>query len=401
MTETPSPQALASLHLRRATALLDVGRWHDAVTALHESLKLDPESTETHCHLALAQLRGGRFKDAIAAADEAIARDPNAEWPHRIRSAAARHLGAYESALQYASAAHRLAPDVWQTAHCVANALYHLRRYGQAREMAEVARSLAPDQPDPHNLLGLIALGGRQLLEAETQFRQALRTDARNAEAHKHLGTVLMRQGRLAEAVSFFGSSLAVNPTDHAARDSLGHGARSLRKQTILLSSRRLFERISPATYQYYLEIEGRSSRVLLLTFLWKVFAPVTTVLALIAMLLRWLLGEIDLGGFVIADLALNGFLLVAMTLFRWKRDYLRASDNQVRHMSTITAIVASPLTLVVAGVAGLIYDESRWVLYMLVAICGCSLSIKLATRRARGIIYRVASRWYRDPQDW
>ena len=395
MSSVPSPQELAKGYQRRAQALLDVRRWQDALAALNESLRLDPEPAETFCYLTMALRQGGRLEEALAAADEAIKRDPNTEWPHRLRSVTAKDLGDHEAALRSACEARRLAPNVWQATYCVASSLYQLRRFGEAREMAEAARTLAPDQVEPHNLLGLIALARKQLLEAEAQFRQALRVDPQSAQAHNSLGTALMRQGRVAEAVKFFGSSLTVDPSGQAVRENLGLGTRSLRRQTFLLSSRRLFERMSPGVYQYYLDLEGRSPKVIILTFLWKVFVPVTAAIAAFTMILRWMFGPIELDGIIVADLALNGFLWVMMSLFGWRREYLQTSAAQVQHISTLTALATSPLLWLAVGVAGLIYDEARWGFYIALAIAGGAFSIRLALKRARGGVYRLAARFH------
>jgi Tfp pilus assembly protein PilF len=392
---SPSPQELAKVSLQRGIALLDVNRAQDALAAFQESIRLDPEAAEPYCYRVLALRGAGRTQDALAACDEAIKRDPEREWPHRLKSVTAKELGDYELAVRTAYTARKLGPDVWQTKYCVASALYYLKRFDESQAAAIDARTMAPDQAEPHILLGLIALERQQLLEAEAQFRHALTVDPQNANAHNNLGTALLRQGRTAEAVKFFGTSLVANPLGEIARGNLAEGAQSLRRQSFLLPSRKLFERINPGVYQYYLDVEGRSSKVFFFTFLWKVCAPVSALIALIAWVWSVLSDSMPLGWLIVAGLAINVGLLIAMGVCDWKRQYLEASAREVWWISTITSIILNPLTFVVAGIAGLMFDEPRWPMYIAVLATGGAFSVRLIAKRVRGAYYRLLSRCY------
>jgi tetratricopeptide (TPR) repeat protein len=392
---SPSPQDLAKASLQRAIALLDVNRAKDALGAIQESIRLDPEAVEPYCYRALALRAAGRMQDALEACDEAIKRGPEREWPHRLKSVTADEIGEYELALRSAYTARKFGPEVWQTQYCVASALYGLKRFGDSRAAAIEARTIAPDQAEPHILLGLIALERQELLEAEAQFRHALTVDPQNANAHNNLGTTLLRQGRTAEAVKFFGTSLVADPRGEIARSNLAEGAQKLRRQTFLLPSRKLFEGINPGVYQYYLDVEGRSAKVFFFTFLWKVCAPVTAVIALIAYAWNQLTGSIPLGWIIVAGLAINVGLLIAMGVFDWKRQYLAASAREVWWISAITSIFMNPLLLVAAGLAGLMFHEALWPLYITLTAAGGAFSIRLVAKRARGVYYRLLSRCY------
>jgi len=89
-----------------------------------------------------------------------------------------------------------------------------LRRQSRAAEAVRCyqrAVELNPDYSEGWNNLGLIVArtDPRQALEL---FRNALRIDPRNADAHTNLGNALARLGQLEQAVEHYQQALAINP---------------------------------------------------------------------------------------------------------------------------------------------------------------------------------------------
>ena len=123
--------------------------------------------------------------------------------------------------------------------------------------------------------------------------------------------------------------------------------------------------------------------------------APVAALIALIAYVWNELSGSIPLGWIIVAGLAINVGLLIAMGVFDWKRQYLAASAREVWWISAITSIITNPLTFVAAGFAGLMFDEPRWPLHITVLATGGAFSVRLIAKRTRGVYYRLLSRSY------
>jgi tetratricopeptide (TPR) repeat protein len=394
MNAALSSEDQARAHLQRAQMLLDLGRHEDALPMIVEALRLDPESVEIYCHLALALRMAGQRKQALAVLDDALKKDPNHEWPHRLRAVTCRELGDSKLALVSAQEAHRLAPDLWLTAYVLANVLLGCSRLSQARELSERLRTQEPNNSHVFDLSGRVALASRQLLEAENHFREALRLDPQNASAHNNLGNVLTEQGRTAEAVQCFERALAVNPLESEAQANLYQGARTLRSQRLLATSKGLLARLSPTVYRYYLQREQGSASVGWFILLFKIVLPVSAVLASIGCVQYRLTEAIDISDYVWSGIFMSAVLTFAR-LRGWAQDYFDVSATTVEWISTLTAWIFNPFTLLLAGGVGLYLDEGHWALYLIIMIAAFVFSVRRSWGIARGWYYGHASRLY------
>jgi tetratricopeptide (TPR) repeat protein len=89
------------------------------------------------------------------------------------------------------------------------------------REYREAIR-LNPNSASAHNGLG-IALGNQgKLAEADTEFREAIRIDPNYPEAHNYLGVSLGNQGRFPEAEAEYKEAIRLNPAYAEARYNMG-----------------------------------------------------------------------------------------------------------------------------------------------------------------------------------
>lgn len=394
MTTLGSSEDQARAHLQRAQVLLDLHRHEEALPLIVEALRLDPEAVEIYCHLALALRMAGQHKQALAVLGDALKKDPNHEWPHRLRALTYRELGDLKLALAAAKEAYRLAPDLWLTGYVLANILLSCLRLDEARELAARLRALDPNNTHVFDLSGRAALASKQLLEAETHLREALRLDPQNATAYNNLGNVLAEQGRTAEAVQCFERALAVNPLESDAQANLYQGARTLRSQRLLATSKGLLARLSPTVYRYYLQREQGSASVGWFILLFKILLPVSAVLALIGLAQHRLTGAVNVSGYVWAGLFVSG-LLIFLRRKGWAQRYFDVSSTTVEWVSTGTAWIFNPFSLLLASVIGLWLDEWHWAQYLFVAIGAFVFSVRRALRIARGWYYGQASRWY------
>lgn len=394
MNAAVSNEDQARAHLERAQMLLDLGRHEQALPQIVEALRLDPESVSTYCHLALALRMAGQRKQALAVLNDALKKDPNHEWPHRLRAVTYRELGELKLALACAQEAHRLAPDVWLTGFVLANVLLSSSRLDQARELAARLRTMEPNNTHVFDLSGRVALASKQLLEAETHFREALRADPQNASAHNNLGNVLTEQGRTVEAVQCFERALVANPLEGEAQANLYEGARTLRSQKLLATSKGLLARLSPTVYRYYLQREQGSATVGWFILLFKIVLPVSAVLALIGFVQYRLTEAIDVSGYVWSGVFMSAVLMFAR-IRGWAQGYFDVSSTTVEWVSTLSAWIFNPFLLLLGGGIGLYLDEARWGLYLVVMITGFVFSVRRSWGIARGWYYGHASRWY------
>lgn len=394
MTAAVSSEDHARAHLQRAQLLLELGRHQEALPLIVEALRLNPGSIEIFCHMALALRMGGQRKQALAVLADALKVDPNNEWPHRLKAVTYRELGDLKQALACAKEAHRLAPDLWLTNYVLANVYLSSMRLTQARELGERLRTMEPNNTHVFDLAGRVALASKQLLEAENHFREALRLDPQSASAHNNLGNVLTEQGRTAEAVQCFERALVVNPLETEAQANLYQGARTLRSQRLLATSKGLLARLSPTVYRYYLQQEQGSASVGWFIILFKIALPVSVLLALIGFVQFQLTESIDVSGYVWSGIFMSAVLIFAR-MRGWAQGYFDVSPTTVEWISTLTAWIFNPFTLLLAGGVGLHFDEGRWALYLVVMIAAFVFGVRRSWGIVRGWYYGHASRWY------
>lgn len=208
--------------LSRIDALIDLGRYEDAVAALNRLLATDSAAAnegDVWCRLSLAFLRLDRDTEALQAAGRAAALAPDNDWPHRLASHALESLGRKDEAVQAAAAAVRLAPFVWQGhARFAATVSAAGGDLNLARQAAQHAVELAPLEPDAHSAVGLVALRQGDHETAERAFRHTLSLQPDHHSALNNLGVVQLRRRDLDGALSGFSAAIRSEPAQEVAR---------------------------------------------------------------------------------------------------------------------------------------------------------------------------------------
>ncbi|MFF5208140.1 hypothetical protein [Streptosporangium sp. NPDC000396] len=161
----------------------------------------DSDDPREWCATAAAWLSRDRPEAALEAARQAVERDPRAEsgadWGYRLASLAFERLGRVAEAVAAAEEAVRLAPGSWAARLRLGAALRRVP--GRWRESwAQTARAVryAPEEPDPHALIGDLALLRGEHRRAEAAYRDALRRLDDHPGARINLGLALLRWER-------------------------------------------------------------------------------------------------------------------------------------------------------------------------------------------------------------
>jgi protein O-mannosyl-transferase len=81
----------------------------------------------------------------------------------------------------------------------------------------------APANSRPHNNLGNILMGRRQIDEAIAHFDKALEIQPDYANAHNNLGLALVRLGRVDEGIAHYRQALDINPQHELAENNFGN----------------------------------------------------------------------------------------------------------------------------------------------------------------------------------
>ncbi|GHJ43799.1 hypothetical protein Cs7R123_11410 [Catellatospora sp. TT07R-123] len=216
--------------LRRAEALLSVGRHDAAGEVLARVLARRPDSYQALCQLARVEFERGDYAAMLAAADAAVAAAPGSDWAHRLRSMALRHSGRVAAAAGAAAEAVRLAPGNWACHVSVASCeLAYPSESGVRAAYRAAARAvvLAPHQPDTHLTLGRVHAAAFDSPNAQACYGRALALDPDFVAARNDLAVEQLRTGRYSAAGRQLIDVLAGDPHLKVVQHNLGLAVRA------------------------------------------------------------------------------------------------------------------------------------------------------------------------------
>jgi tetratricopeptide (TPR) repeat protein len=217
--------------LRAGMANERTGNYPGAVRAYERGLAVAPENVELLNSLGFALFQQGKSREAVAALEKALAVDPKHWKAHNNMALASIDLGELELAEAHyrESLAIKPQPAIYNDLGFV------LERQGLTEEAAELYRKsleLDPEAASPHYNLGAQLFRSGEYAAAERHFRTALERNP-NAQTHGGLGLVLWKQGRVDEAIASLHTAIEADPERPATYDELG---------TILVAQGRLAE---------------------------------------------------------------------------------------------------------------------------------------------------------------
>ena len=144
-----------------------------------------------------------------------------------------------------------------ETAEPLAEAMRH-HQAGELRQAAAIYRNILeaePTNPVALHLLGVIALQRRRHGAAADLIRKAVAAKPDFAEAHTNLGSALMGDGKLEEAVASYQRAAALGPELAEAHSNLGHALQALgRRDEAAEAFRRAIE-IEPGSAKGHVDL--------------------------------------------------------------------------------------------------------------------------------------------------
>ncbi|WP_279579274.1 tetratricopeptide repeat protein [Fodinicola feengrottensis] len=207
--------------LRRAQALVELGRIADAEAELRRLLAGEPADAEALMMLAHLQLMDRRFAEALAAADSAVAAGPFAERAYRLRALALSGLGRHEPAVEAAARAVSLDPYSSIVLRCYAIVLHTAGQSGLAQEMAGRAVQLNPLDPDAHFRVGDIASDRGDRETARLAYEETLRLKPNHVAARHDLAILDFRRRRVLRALGGLLDAAAAAPDETVAAKNI------------------------------------------------------------------------------------------------------------------------------------------------------------------------------------
>lgn len=216
-----APRSARANHLC-GRALLELGRYDEAIGHLRTAIAANPELAETHADLAAALFRAGDLAGAETSCRHAVFLRPG-ELEYRLRlveifEAANRP----EDALAELSIAQELAPGRYDL---LIKLFREVSRLGMHAEALHIAERAILDNGESFETLHLLAsarYGSTDMQGAVGACRKALTYRADRPDIHVTLGSALFAMGKTEEAVAAYQRALAVDPKYPDAQFHMG-----------------------------------------------------------------------------------------------------------------------------------------------------------------------------------
>ncbi len=204
------------------------GKTEEAARAARRGLALDSVSPEAASSYQLAGAddeRSGRGARAVGHYRRALAIDSNNAETRRLLGQALMRLGGADNLLQ----AERHLTIAWQLgggkdprlAEQVGLIALEARRYEEAIPPLRAATALSGGDPAVRLLLTQALLSANRVREAERELRDLVTRHPRVAEGWMRLGMIAEFEGRMNEAVQYYGRATQADPSHAAARHAL------------------------------------------------------------------------------------------------------------------------------------------------------------------------------------
>lgn len=242
----------------RAEALMDLGRYEQAIPLLARSLAESPDDDTLHCRMADAYFSLTDFIKAEDFAKRALHLNPNSDHAHFRLSWVYLQSNNFDVALKHAQAAISIDPDDATNLYTLAWAEYHSGHYKQALIAAERSIELNPGDADLHELIADLLYNMDREKQAEKHYREALRNDPGSASIHCRLGKCLAELHKIHEASEHILAAVKIEPGNEVYRETLFNIVHHDLMDMPLQSREAAIKDLDPAVQAFYQDQLGR-----------------------------------------------------------------------------------------------------------------------------------------------
>ncbi|PAX59692.1 tetratricopeptide repeat protein [Brunnivagina elsteri] len=212
----------------RGVALDNLGRYEEAIISYDEALKFKPDKDEAWNNRGFALDNLGRYEEAIVAYNKAVKLKPVFHEAWYNRGVALDNLGRYEEAIISYDEALKLKPDLHQACYNQGYAMLQLGRYQAAIAACDKALKLKPDLHQAWNNRGYALHQLRRYQEAIASYDQELKIKPDKHVAYYNKGYVLVNLGLLEEAIASYDEAIKFKPDFHQAWHNRGFALANL-----------------------------------------------------------------------------------------------------------------------------------------------------------------------------
>jgi len=322
MSDTQDDVRITAKASDRADALMDLGRYEQAIPLLSKSLAETPDDDRLHCRLADAFYSLGDHEKSQDYAERALHLNPNSDHAHFRLAWLNLKNNYFDTALQHAKAAISIDSDDATNLYTLAWAEYHSGNNNKALSAAKRAIELNPDNADLHELIADLLFSTGEAKQAEPHYREALRYDPQSASIHCNLGQCLAIQHKVHEAAEHILTAVKIEPNNDHYRNTLFNIIRHDLTDMPMQSQRKALAQLDPAVQYFYQDQLDRRSwfeklRTTSIVTLWLL------VLMTLMLIFSWVTGE-DLRKLYLSVIMIAGVYLVLI--------FMRVGLNIIRN---------------------------------------------------------------------
>lgn len=241
---------------QRAEALIDSGQFDAAWNAINLRIAMEGESARSLLLQGLVRYRQDRFDEAIALLNRSFARDERDPDTSKALGLCLVKLGRGDLAETFFEIATKLAPEDSSAHYYLGLNAYTRRRFAPAVRAFERAVDLRPQSSENRSFLGRSYEALGRVEDARRQYREAIALNRaaadRSADPPLLLGTLLYRQGRLADADRYLREALEYAPDSALARYWLGLLLESRGEWQSAIRELRRASRLQPEDHRPY-----------------------------------------------------------------------------------------------------------------------------------------------------
>lgn len=291
MTDAHEESPVLSRSTDRADALMDLGRYEQAIPLLLQSLAQTPDDDHLLSRLSYAYYLLEDYDKAENFAQRAIHQQPNNDYAHHCLSWVYMAIHHFSAALEHAQTAVAIDPDDAANLYTLAWAEYHSGHYKASLSAAERAIQLSPDNANLHELMADLLFNMDKCKAAEPHYREALGNNPGSASIHCHLGLCLAHQHKLYEASEHLLAAVKIDPGNQGYRDNLFNIVHHDLMSMPMQSKEDVLAKLDPAVRFFYEDQLSRQGiqgnlRITSIATLWLL------ALSLLMLFFTWITGE-------------------------------------------------------------------------------------------------------------
>ncbi|HEY3900476.1 MAG TPA: tetratricopeptide repeat protein [Chthoniobacter sp.] len=226
---TAQPQHVEAMHQLGLIALAS-GRHEEAAQMISGAIARDPGNGTYYSELGLVYRQLGRMDEAVGYLGRATALSPYEHLFHLHLGETLLQMSRFEGAIASFRRALELRADIPEAHNNLGTALAQLGRWDEAMTSHRCALGWRPNFADAHNNLGIDYLETGQPAEAMTHFQRALELQPDMIESLLNMARAWIAQGRFEEALAPHRQAVAIRPDSAQAHHHLGHVLLLLRR---------------------------------------------------------------------------------------------------------------------------------------------------------------------------